>query len=186
MIAQFIEQHPFITLAITHAFIFTAGYLLSTVRSGFKANKLWDEWVAAEEDPLTKEYLHNPIRDAVIPQEDDDWDEYQRSVRPLQTTQVLTVGARPRSYDTYLEKLPTERLGTIPEAPVSPAMASYFGTPNYVGRHSAEGRTEAEVRALNTPPGSFPAIDWDQSSRVLCGDWRENAEIPETKELVLV
>ena len=186
MIAQFVSAHPFISLGISHAFIFLAGYLLCHIRAGFKANKLWDEWEAAESDPLVDEYLHNPIREAVIPEEDDDWTGYQQTIRPA-TTEVIPVGRRPRTYDTYLDELPTRAIDTLPEAPVSPAMAAYFGTPGYVGRHSAEGRTDAELRALNTSTGTFPRIDWDgDAARVLCGDWRGNAEIPHVRELELV
>jgi len=186
-LAEFVQAHPFISLGFSHAFIFVAGYLLKTVRVGFKENRLWDEWMASEEDPLTQEYLRSPIRDSVIPVEEDDWTEYQKSVRP---TQVIQVGARPepvtatRNYDVYLDDLPTQQT-SLPEAPVSPAMAAYFGTPNYRGRHSSEGRSEAAVRALNTATGTIPVIN-PNALRVLDQGWRANTPVPEVRELELV
>lgn len=195
MIAQFVSQHPFISLGISHAFMFLAGYILHHFRNSLKINRLWDEWEASEEDPLVEEYLHNPIRDAVIPEYDDDWTGYQQAVRPTQTIQV---GVRPshevlddyvpptRNWDTYLANLPVQRETAPSDSPVSPAMVAYFGTPGYVGRHSTEGRTEAEVRALNTATGSFPAVNWDEDAYVLRQNWKDNAVLPPPRELELV
>lgn len=189
---EFIQNHPLITFGVSNAFVFVAGYLLCHVRNGFKANRLWNEWVAAEQDPLCKEYLHNPIRDAEIPQDEDDWTGYQQTVRP---TQVIEVGVRPsheviddhvptRKFNVYLEALPSQTQ-VLPEAPVSPAMVTYFGTPGYVGRHSAEGRSEAAVRALNTATGSMPVIN-KNALRILSPDWRNDTTLPEVRELELV
>jgi hypothetical protein len=191
-VIEFVQNHPFISLGLSHAFIFAAGYLLNHVRNGFKADRLWQEWMAAEEDPLCKEYLRNPIRDAAIPRDEDDWTGYQQAVRP---TQVIEVGVRPshevlddyvptRNYNVYLESLPSQTQ-VLPEAPVSPAMAAYFGTPNYVGRHSSEGRTEAALRALNTATGSMPVINTN-ATLILSPEWRRNMGLPEVRELELV
>jgi len=186
-LAEFVDAHPFISLGISHAFLFVAGYLLKTVRVGFTVNRIYDEWLAAEADPLTQEYLRSPIRDAVIPVDEDDWTGYQQAVRP---TQVIQVGARPepepepettRNWDVYLAELPRQNPAA---APVSPAFA-YLGTPGYVGRHSAEGRTETQVRALNTSTGSFPVLN-PNALRVLDQGWRDNVPILETRELELV
>ena len=181
MIEQFVQDNLGWTIAILCLASGFAGAALATGIQAWRTNKAWD---AADNQRLYDEYLKNPI----IVDDEDDWTEYQQTVRPERATQPIrrvsldTTEIRPaRNYDVYLDAIP-----------VSPATTSYLGTEGYVGRHSRDGRTEAQARALNTSTGTFKVVTIDiKANRApapgytwLDESWRKEGRLPEVHELV--
>jgi len=182
VIEQFVQDHLGLTIAILCLASGFAGAALTAGIQAYRTNKAWD---LADNQRLYDEYLKNPIR---VDDEEDDWTEYQQTVRPqrqyepVRQVSLAVTEIRPvRNYDVYLDAIP-----------VSPAPTSYLGTEGYVGRHNRDGRTEAQVRALNTSTGTFKVVPIDiRGYRApapgytwLDESWRKEGRLPEVHELV--
>lgn len=210
MIAQFIDQHVYVSMSIVGAAMLIIGYAAGDWRRLLRTERLEND---RDSTHLLWQYENNPL-----PAEDDlddDWTGYQERIRPetaarldAMTELAITEVRQARNFTAYTRE--------IPEAYDIP----WDGTPGYQPRHSAEPYTEVQVRTLNTSTCEFDKIvaglDWTTGfepqgnvdeigdkaescvppkvgearntweARRLAADWRQQVAMPASRELVPV